>query len=160
MHEVRYISAEWVPVDPVAADRLMEAFGGRTAVRQEGTGQDPPPAAVLRPGDPVILPSGMTVSVRPLAPWHSAGVTLSPVLRLKRDFGGPGTDMFPITPDDEEDLPMPADALWIGSGGSVVVRTLKGATRSIPVGDFTLLPVAVVQVLATGTTASDIHGIV
>lgn len=160
MNEVRYISADWVAIDPDPNDRLIEAFGGRSVIRQEGTALDPPPAALLTPGDPVVLPGGMSISVRPIAPWHSAGVALSPVLRLKTDFAGPALDLFPITPDDDTDLPVAADALYIGGHGVMSVVTARGEMRTFPVDDFCIIPVSVRRVRATGTTATDIYGLV
>lgn len=61
-----------------------------------------------------------------------------------------------VTPSDSEEFDS-ANIIYVGSGGDVAVKTYGGDTvtfAGIQTGAF--LPVAVVQVLATGTTASDI----
>ncbi|MCC5992946.1 MAG: hypothetical protein JJT99_10515 [Rhodobacteraceae bacterium] len=73
---------------------------------------------------------------------------------------GPATDILPVTPDDGTDLPLAASALYVETGGTVSVITIRGQMRSIELGDLALLPVGVRRVRATGTTASGIHALV
>lgn len=73
---------------------------------------------------------------------------------------GPATDILPVTPDDDEDLAIVASALYVETGGSVAIVTLRGAARLVAVGDRTILPVAVRRVRASGTTAAGIHALV
>lgn len=76
-------------------------------------------------------------------------------------LSGPATDLLPVTPDDALDLPQAALALYVETGGTVVLDTLSGdAPRSVTVGDRALLPVAVRRVRATGTTAAGLHALV
>ena len=64
-----------------------------------------------------------------------------------------------VTPADA-DLAFPARALFVGVGGDITVRALQGdvATnvvfKNVPSGS--ILPIMVLQVRATGTTATDI----
>lgn len=73
---------------------------------------------------------------------------------------GPATDILPVTPDDTTDLTIVASALYVETGGTLSVITLRNETRSIEVGDLSLLPVGVRRVRATGTTATGIHALV
>ncbi|MBC7154428.1 MAG: hypothetical protein H5U19_07430 [Rhodobacteraceae bacterium] len=75
-------------------------------------------------------------------------------------LSGPATDIVPVTPDDATDLPDVAVALYIAQGGTVRLVSVRDGTRSVPVADFSILPVGVRRVLATGTTATGIHALV
>lgn len=75
-------------------------------------------------------------------------------------LSGPATDIVPVTPDDATDLPDVAVALYIAQGGTVRLVSVRDETRSVPVADFSILPVGVRRVLATGTTATGIHALV
>jgi len=70
---------------------------------------------------------------------------------------GPATDIAPVTPNDGSDLATTAIALYVESAGTVSFVTVSGATRTVSVGDQSILPVGASRVLATGTTASGIH---
>jgi len=70
-----------------------------------------------------------------------------------------------VTPSDSTDIPNPAStdgpqlgcALFVGTGGHIVVQMAGGGTatfNNIANGQF--LPIQVVRVLATGTTATNI----
>lgn len=76
------------------------------------------------------------------------------------DLAGPATDLVPVTPDNSTDLPDTALALYVETGGTVVFDTVAGATRTVQVADFAILPVGTRRVRATGTTASGIHALV
>jgi hypothetical protein len=73
------------------------------------------------------------------------------------DRAGIASDAFAITPSDA--TTQRAYALHTGSGGSIAVKTEDGSTvtfGNVPAGG--ILPVRVMQVLATGTTATGILG--
>jgi len=72
-------------------------------------------------------------------------------------LSGPSRDLAPVTPDDSNDLPEVALALYIETAGTVSFVSVSGATRSVDVTDYAILPVGVRRVLATGTTASGLH---
>ncbi len=70
---------------------------------------------------------------------------------------GPAIGNIAVTPSDSDDLVQTSRALYVGTGGTVVVRAHDGTEASyvgVPTG--LILPVRAVRVLATGTTASDI----
>lgn len=73
----------------------------------------------------------------------------------------PAQRAFEITPDDTTDLPTWARALWVGGAGTVRVLlwqdTVPVALVGVPSGS--LLPISVRRVLATGTTATAIVGL-
>lgn len=72
-------------------------------------------------------------------------------------LSGPASSGFPVTPNDGADLAETTRALYIGTGGTLAVRMLSGATLTFTgVAAGSLLPVRVVRVLATGTTAGAI----
>lgn len=73
---------------------------------------------------------------------------------------GPATDILPVTPSNTIDLPFAASALYVQTGGAISFVTVRGETRVVTVGDLSLLPVGVLRVLATGTTATGIHALV
>jgi hypothetical protein len=73
---------------------------------------------------------------------------------------GPATDILPVTPSNTTDLPFVASALYVQTGGAISFVTVRGQTRTVTVGDLSLLPVGVVRVRATGTTAAGIHALV
>ena len=73
---------------------------------------------------------------------------------------GPARDIAPVTPDDAADLPDVAIALYVETGGTLVIDTVTGGTRTVAVTNFAILPVGVRRVRATGTTASGIHALV
>jgi len=74
------------------------------------------------------------------------------------DLGGPATDLIPVTPSDSTDLPVVALALLVEQAGTVQFVSQAGQTRTVSLGAGAILPVGVRRVLATGTTASGIHG--
>lgn len=73
----------------------------------------------------------------------------------------PATDAFVITPADGSDLARVTRGLWVGGGGDVSVVTQGGTTvtlKGAPAGS--LIPIRAVRVRSTGTTATDIVGLV
>ncbi|MCW9043960.1 MAG: hypothetical protein OQK05_11510 [Pseudopelagicola sp.] len=85
---------------------------------------------------------------------------MNPFADRARSISGPATDALPVTPDDTNDLPMVAIALYVESGGAVEVDTVTGETRTIVVADFSILPLGIRRVRTTGTTASGLHALV
>lgn len=75
-------------------------------------------------------------------------------------LSGPATDIRPVTPSDAADLADVALALYVETGGSLSLVTEAGQSRSVTVADFSMLPVGVRRVNATGTTAAGIHAMV
>ncbi|MCV2882219.1 hypothetical protein [Actibacterium sp. XHP0104] len=74
-------------------------------------------------------------------------------------LNGPATDILPVTPSDTTDLPQIAVALYVETGGVVAFITAAGETRSVTLPDFAFLPVGASRILATGTTATNIHAL-
>lgn len=74
----------------------------------------------------------------------------------------PSSDCFAITPDDSQDLSKATKAVYVGTSGDLVVRTIGSgsdvAFRNVIGGS--ILDIRVRAVRATGTTASDIVGLV
>lgn len=75
-------------------------------------------------------------------------------------LSGPATDACPVTPNDATDLLDVALGLYVEQGGSVCVDTVVGATRTLVVSDFSILPVGVRRIRASRTTATGIHALV
>ena len=87
-------------------------------------------------------------------------MTTNPFKTRASGLAGPARDAAPVAPSDTTDLPDAAIGLYVETGGAVVMTTVRGATRTIQVADFSILPVGVTRVHATGTTASGIHALV
>lgn len=85
---------------------------------------------------------------------------MNPFAHRARSIHGPATDAFPVTPDDATDLPIVAITLYVETGGTLVIDTVAGETRTLTVADFSILPLGVRRVRATGTTATGIHALV
>lgn len=72
----------------------------------------------------------------------------------------PGEDAGAVTPSDSVNLTRTARALYIGTGGNVVVITASGTVVTFAnVQTGTVLPVRASRVNATNTTASNIVAI-
>jgi len=70
------------------------------------------------------------------------------------------SDFFAVTPHNTDDVSYKPVRLFIGVGGDVNVKSIKGNTvlfKNVPNG--TILPVFVTTVLATSTSATDIVGL-
>jgi hypothetical protein len=75
-------------------------------------------------------------------------------------LSGPASHAFAVTPSDGSDLSETTRALYVGTGGALAAVMASGATVSFgSVASGTFLPIRVVRVLATGTTASAILGL-
>lgn len=84
----------------------------------------------------------------------------NPFSQRAASLSGPASDIHPVTPDDTTDLSVFGLSLYVEIGGTITFDTISGATRSAEVTDFSILPVGVRRVRATGTTASGIHVLV
>ncbi len=73
---------------------------------------------------------------------------------------GPAKDITPVTPNNAQDLAIAAVALYVETGGSIAFVSAADETRTVNVADFSILPVGVLRVLETGTTAVGIHAMV
>ena len=72
-------------------------------------------------------------------------------------YDAPASNAFAVTPNDSSNLTHAARALFVGSGGDVKVDTLGGDTVTfVGVASGFVLPVRILKVYATGTTASSI----
>ncbi len=73
----------------------------------------------------------------------------------------PATHGFAVTPNDTLDLSEATRAIYVGAGGALAVRLLSGQTATFAgVAAGTILPLRADRVLATGTTAGSIVGLV
>ena len=73
------------------------------------------------------------------------------------DRAGIASDAFAITPSDA--TTQRANALWVGGAGNVAVKTEDGTTLTFTGAQAgTTLPVRVMQVLASNTTATNLVG--
>lgn len=68
----------------------------------------------------------------------------------------PATHVANITPDDATDLAVASRALNVAQGGAVQVTTVGGTTATITVAAGVVMPVRVIKIWQTGTTATGI----
>lgn len=73
----------------------------------------------------------------------------------------PARNCVAVVPNDANDLSVVTKALYVGTGGNIVVRTVDATAdvtfSNVPTG--TVLPVRARAIRATGTTASQIVGL-
>jgi hypothetical protein len=85
-------------------------------------------------------------------------MTIDPFAAAADSPIAPAELCFPIVPDDVSPLPRATKAIYLGAGGDVTVRTVRGDAdvtfRNVPAGS--VLDIRVIAVRATGTTAADI----
>jgi hypothetical protein len=73
------------------------------------------------------------------------------------DRAGIASDAFAITPSDA--TTQRANAVWVGAAGNVAIKTEDGTTLTfVGAQAGSILPVRTMQVLATGTTATNLAG--
>ena len=73
----------------------------------------------------------------------------------------PATHGFAVTPSDTLDLSEATRAIYVGSGGALALRFLSGQTAIfVGVAAGSILPVRADRILATGTTAGSLVGLV
>lgn len=73
----------------------------------------------------------------------------------------PAEHCFAITPSDSDDLARATKGIYVGTGGDVVLQSIRGGVqvtfRNVSSG--AVLDVRARRIFATGTTASDIVGL-
>lgn len=76
-------------------------------------------------------------------------------------LGAPAIGAFAITPDDDTDLTIVPRALYVGGAGDIVVNMFRDGTAITFVGVTagTVLPIRVLRVKSTSTTATSILGL-
>lgn len=83
-----------------------------------------------------------------------------PLAHLTDSTIAPSRAPFAVTPHDVNELPILPKALYVGTGGDVVVRGVDAAAdvtyRNVPAGAYLMVRAAFVR--ATGTTAAHIIG--
>lgn len=83
-----------------------------------------------------------------------------PFLNAHPSLSGPASSAFAITPGDTATLAAPTRGLYVGGGGDLRVKMMAGESVTfIGVAGGSVLPVRVLGVLATGTTATAILGL-
>jgi hypothetical protein len=76
-------------------------------------------------------------------------------------LSGPAIHAFPVTPDDAAALPETTRALYVGSSGAVTAELQSGSVATFAaLAAGSILPARIVRVLAAGTTASGLIGLV
>jgi hypothetical protein len=75
-------------------------------------------------------------------------------------LNGPAHDLVPVTPSDTNDLPQIAVALYAEVAGSIAYVSVAGELRNTKVAAFSILPVGMSRVLASGTTAGGLQAFV
>jgi len=76
-------------------------------------------------------------------------------------LSSPAEDAFAITPDDATDMAKVTRGIYVGVGGDVALITKAGTTltfKSAAAGS--VLPVRAARVKSTGTTATNLIGLV
>jgi hypothetical protein len=74
---------------------------------------------------------------------------------------GPATHAFAVTPHDTNDLPETTRAIFVGGTGSVCLVLVSGAEITLAnVASSSIIPVRATRLKATGTTATQIVGMV
>lgn len=74
---------------------------------------------------------------------------------------GPAREPFAITPDDTDPLPIVPKAIYVGTGGTIVLRGIESTedVTFVSVPDGFVLAVRASHVRATGTTAQNLIGL-
>jgi hypothetical protein len=76
-------------------------------------------------------------------------------------LSGPASHGFAVTPHDTNVLSETTRALYVGSAGTLAVVMASGASFTFTgVASGTVLPVRATKVMATGTSATEILGLV
>ncbi len=79
----------------------------------------------------------------------------------RQDSSLPSSDAFAVTPTDGVDLTIRTRSVYVGGAGSLTVQMANGSTvtfAAVPAG--VILPIRVDRVNSTGTTATNIVGLV
>lgn len=84
-----------------------------------------------------------------------------PFSRHMSGLESPASDGFAITPSDSVDLPIVVRAIYVGGGGNIALVMKSGASIVLHnVVPGCVLPLRAVRVAATGTTATNLVGLV
>lgn len=84
-----------------------------------------------------------------------------PFKNFHTGLNSPVVGGFDIVPDDAADLPAVTRAFMVTTGGAVAVQLLSGDTLTLPgLTPGVVYPFRVVRVLASGTTATGLRGLV
>jgi len=76
-------------------------------------------------------------------------------------LSGPASHGFSVAPHDSNLLAETTRALYVGGAGTIAVVLASGASLTFAsVSPGTVLPVRATKIMATGTTATDILGLV
>lgn len=79
---------------------------------------------------------------------------------MQEGMTSPADNAAAVTPSDSTDLTYISRALYVGTGGNIVVTMMGGGDVTFPnVQDGTFLPIRVSRVKSTSTTASNIVNI-
>ena len=76
---------------------------------------------------------------------------------MSANLAGPASHFAAVTPHNSTNLAVPTRALYVGTTGNVTAVSESGEVvlfKAVPAG--AILPVVVIRVNATGTTATDI----
>jgi len=80
---------------------------------------------------------------------------------LSHSLSGPASHGFAISPSDSTLLPETTRGLYVGTAGDIALLMLSGESltfAAVPAG--AVLPLRLTKVMATGTTADNIVGLV
>ncbi|MEO0462982.1 MAG: hypothetical protein AAF127_07610 [Pseudomonadota bacterium] len=85
-----------------------------------------------------------------------------PFATTANSLTSPAASCFAITPDDSSELQSVTKALYVGTGGDLVIRPLEGdqdiVLRNTVSGS--IIDIRVKAVRATGTSAQDLVGLI
>ena len=70
-----------------------------------------------------------------------------------------GSDVIPVVKSDTVDFPEMAIGLYVGGAGAISMVTARGATRVITVAANAYIPIGLIRVNSTGTTATNMVAI-
>ena len=84
-----------------------------------------------------------------------------PFANTANSLSSPAAHCFDILPDDASELPSAAKAIYVGSGGDIVLRAVDSDQDVVlqGVGSGAILPIRIRAIRATGTTASALIGL-
>lgn len=72
------------------------------------------------------------------------------------DNSSPADNCVAVVPSDSEYLEFVSRAFYVGTGGTITFETKGGQVVTMVVQSGQVIPIRIVRVFATGTTASDI----
>lgn len=94
-------------------------------------------------------------------PMPNPGSTKSPYAGTPESPSEPAYDFFAITPDNANDLAMRPRAIYVGLDGNIVMHNNNGTSVTLTgVKQGSILSISPRRILATGTTATGLVGLV